>query len=315
MTNRDILNEAATLGIPDAAEVMAKSRKPRRRVGRVAAIACAAILVLGAGVATAQGYMSELEQFEDAEGKALIEDIALLETGKWYTIEHHSKYSDPHGTPDYHYNIYKELPEGIELSDVPSLETSGNYSDEDENRTCCMGCHGYVWTVDDPVEHTFQRPSASEPETFHIRTLSCVRCGYELNRFDVDGKPIPMGLEHELAKAYREKRGPVTPDVEGVEFIEDMSQLQPDVVYRMVMIRDEVFIYESTPENISKVGGRGFICSYCLDSDWTSSQHDVLAGEPEIKTFTDDYGDEYTYEMYSMFCAECGEVVTTLVDD
>lgn len=305
MTNRDFLKQASTDGLPDASALL-EGAKPKR-VWRRVAVAVVAAVAIGAVVTVgAQVHMNELEKIEASTGRKSITDITQLETGKLYTIEHHSL-TDP-ANPQmllYNYVLYNELPEGTNPRTVP-MESHETFSDEDEWREVCGVCHGFVWTPTDPVEYSYQRPSASEPETFHVRTLNCAICGWLGDLFDADGKVIPRGLEDEIVHAFYDSREVKIPNIEGLTLYDKVEQLKPDVVYRAFRQGMEVFFYESTPENNGKVSS-WYVCAYC-------DGRDLLIRE-KTTTYVDKYyGDEYHYSFHVAVCAECGEEMFGISD-
>lgn len=301
MTNRGFLEQVSTDGLPDASTVL-EGAKPKR-VWRRVAVAVVAAAAIGAVVTVgAQVHMNELEKIEASTGKEPITDITQLETGKLYTIEHHSL-TDPANPRMFLYNYvsYNELPEGTNPRTVP-MEPYDTFSGEDEWREVCGVCHGFVWTPTEPVEYSYQRPSASEPETFHVRTLNCAICGqYSCEVFDADGKTIPQGLYFVIADSENEEVTP--PKIEGVTLYSKYEELEKGVVYRAFMHRGTIFFYESTPENNEKASCWIF-CIGCRESD---NPRDLLLGEDGTTVVVDDYGDEYTFHHHTMVCAECGE--------
>lgn len=306
MTNRDFLKQVSTDGLPGAAMVLegAKPRSVWRRVAVavVAAAAIGAIVTVGAQV-----HMNELEKIEAQSGKEPITDITQLEPGKLYTIENHSKMSDdnPRNT-EYSYSVYNELPEGTNPRTLP-MESHDTFSDEDEWRSICIVCRCFAWKLSEPEEYSYQRPSASEPETFHVCTLCCALCGNPGDKFDVDGKDIPRGLSDNIDRAYLAKRKPVPPKIEGLTIYNDPSQLEQGVVYQVIWERGEFFFYESTPENNEK-GTHRFSCGYCGGCDF------LIVG-PTTNTYVDERGDEYIYEnCYDITCVSCGEGTIRLCD-
>lgn len=301
MTNRDFLKQISTDGLPDAATVLARTQKPKR-VWRRVAVAVVAAVAIGAVVTVgAQVHMNALEQIEASTGKESISDITQLETGKLYTMEYHRKdsESDPR-MADYFYSVYNELPEGTDPRTLP-MEPSDTFSDDDESRGVCLVCHSFAWTPTDPVEYSYQRPSASEPETFNVRTLNCAVCGHQGELFEKDGKVIPRGLQDEINEAFYADREVKIPNIEGLTLYDKVEQLKPDVVYRAFIRGVNVFFYESTPENNGKV------------SSWVScvmcgfDQRDFYAREKTMTYVDEYYGDEYTYSFHVMVCAKCGE--------
>ncbi len=306
MTNRDFLKELSVEQIPDATEFLAGAHKPRR-VWRRVAVAVAAAAAIGAVVTVgAQVHMNALEQIEASTGKESISDITQLETGKLYTIETHLKPSESGSRmAEYFYHVYNELPEGTNPRTLP-MESSDTFSDDDESRSICVVCHSFVWTPTNPVEYSYQRPSASEPETFNVRTLVCAICGYLGQVFEADGKVIPRGLSDEIRHAFEDSWEVETPNIEGLTLYDDASQLEKDVVYRAYMCNGNVYFYESTPENNGKVSS-WVTCVGC-SARGDMHPYDFLLGECETSTYVDEYyGDEYTYSVYTMVCAKCGE--------
>lgn len=304
MTNRDFLKQVSTDGLPDASTVL-EGVKPRS-VWRRVAVAVVAAAAIGAVVTVgAQVYMNELEQIEAQSGKGPITDLTQLETGKLYTIENHSKISDDDPRmAEYYYSVYNELPEDANPHELP-MPPSETFTDDDENRSFCIVCHSIAWTPTDPVEYSYQRPSASEPETFNVRTLNCALCGYLLETFDADGKELPRRLEHEIRDAFEDSREVEVPNIEGLTLYDDVSQLKQDVLYRAFIYKGYIYFYESTPENNEKVSS-WITCAVC-STRGDMHQRDFLLGEHETISFVDEYGDEHTYSHYSMICAKCGE--------
>lgn len=302
MTNRDFLEQVSTDGLPDAATVLegAKPRSVWRRVAVavVAAVAIGAVVTVGAQV-----HMNELEKIEASTGKESIDNLTRLEPGKLYTIETHYKYSEDNPREaEYSYSVYNELPEGTNLHELPySIIEPDSFSDDDESRGICFVCHGFVWTPSEPVEYSYQRPSASEPETFHVGTLNCAQCGYQGELFEADGKPIPRGLQDEITRAFHADREVKTPTIEGLTLYDKVEQLDPDVIYRAFIQGGNIFFYESTPENNGKVSS--WVSCVTCDFD----QRDFYIREKTITYVDEYYGDEYTYDFHVMVCAKCGE--------